>query len=134
MNRVRAKTTINRALEPGKAKTDTTPAVPPKVQELKVGTVFVPKDQAEYDSLLAAGAIEDWGETDSRAANMGKLGSANEGDGKPGGEGGGDEDGAERAIGGMRSTGSDKSGRQGRVGTGSATSKSGSRAGEEDVI
>lgn len=57
--KVIAKTVIHRTVKPGQRadKKAGTSAVKPEVQVIQPGTVFMTKDQAEYDYLLEAGAI-----------------------------------------------------------------------------
>jgi hypothetical protein len=49
--------TVTRTLTPGKAKTKDTPAVRPKTEEIKKGTIFVVSDSDELDYLVKAGAV-----------------------------------------------------------------------------
>ncbi len=58
---VLAKTVIHRAVTDGTPGNKLTgvAAVPPKIQEIKAGSRFVPRDQDEYDELLGMEAIGD---------------------------------------------------------------------------
>ena len=57
--KVIANTVIHRTVKPGVKgnRKEGIPNVPPKIQVIKAGTIFQTRDKAEYDDLLAMGAI-----------------------------------------------------------------------------
>lgn len=57
MARVLAVHEIQRTVSPGKAATLTSPAVPPVVETIVPGTIFMTKDDDEYRQLREAGAV-----------------------------------------------------------------------------
>ena len=70
--------TISVTVEPGQAKTATTPARRPKIKEIVPGTHLVLDDQDQIDELLEAKAIRKFTKDDGKAAQVENLSDLSE--------------------------------------------------------